>query len=305
MRSCVNGTTRRCNGKASCTAPAGRTRKTGKDGDCLNTQKTQVRVVAAGTLFNLLLFGVKLYVGLAANSICIWSDAMNNLADALSFLLSLVVAGVGISFAWSSLERLLYPTPVWFSTKHFFIVLLTVLAKGGMYFFYRAYARKTRSDVLRVMQTDSLMDCFITTATLLSFTLTRYLSFAVDAIFGLAISVFLFVGAAGLLRTHLRALLGHVDKETRMRVASCISSCKVLANCEKIQYYIGKDNAVTAFVFAKPTDRADGEPPCEALERLAKETAEQTGVHLCFVLSVSAEKNKGRSGSETAEESHE
>ncbi len=295
-----------------------------------------MRVVAAGTLFNLLLFGVKLYVGLAANSICIWSDAMNNLADALSclvsagflvlvlrlgerlqpeiaekgeqllsFLLSLVVAGVGVSFAWSSLERLLYPTPVWFSTKHFFIVLLTVLAKGGMYFFYRAYARKTRSDVLRVMQTDSLMDCFITTATLLSFTLTRYLSFAVDAIFGLAISVFLFVGAAGLLRTHLRALLGLVDKETRMRVASCISSCKVLANCEKIQYYIGKDNAVTAFVFAKPTDRADGEPPCEALERLAKETAEQTGVHLCFVLSVSAEKNKGRSGSETAEESHE
>lgn len=293
-------------------------------------------MIAAGTMCNLLLFGVKLYVGLSANSICIWSDAMNNLADALScmlslgflllvlrlgdrlqseiaekgeqllsFLLSLVVAGVGVSFAWSSLERLMYPTPVWFSVKHFFIVLFTALVKLGMYFFYRAFARRTRSDVLRVMQADSLMDCFITTATLLSFTMTRYFSFAVDAVFGLAISIFLFVGAAKLIRIHLRALLGIVPAATRAGVTSCISSCKVLANCEKIQYYIGKDNAITAFVFAQTAEPADGVPLQEALAQLAAETAAQTGVRLHFVLSDPAEKNQERSGSEPAEQSHE
>lgn len=297
-------------------------------------QKTQLKIIAAGMGLNLLLFGVKLYVGLAANSICIWSDAVNNLADALScllslgflllvlrlgerlqreiaekgeqllsFLLALVVALVGVSFAWSSLERLLYPTPVWFSTKHFFIVLFTVLAKLGMFFFYRAYAGKTRSDVLRVMQADSLMDCFITTATLLSFTLTRWLSFAVDAVFGLAISVFLFIGAAKLIRTHLLSLLNVVPRDLRDRVASCISSDKVLANCERIQYYIGKDNAVTAFVFTEPAADTDP-PPAEALARLAAETAEQTGVRVRFVLPVPTTKNTGRSGSEPAGESH-
>ena len=298
-------------------------------------QKTQLKIIAAGMGLNLLLFGVKLYVGLAANSICIWSDAVNNLADALScllslgflllvlrlgerlqreiaekgeqllsFLLALVVALVGVSFAWSSLERLLYPTPVWFSMKHFFIVLFTVLAKLGMFFFYRAYAGKTRSDVLRVMQADSLMDCFITTATLLSFTLTRWLSFAVDAVFGLCISVFLFLGAAKLIRTHLLSLLNVVPARLRAQVASCISSAKVLANCEKIQYYIGKENAVTAFVFAQTAAPDDGAEPEEALGRLAAQTAEQTGVRLRFVLSVPTGENTGRSGSETAEENH-
>lgn len=304
-----------------------------RGGDPIDTKKLQRNIIAAGMCFNFLLFGVKLYVGLSANSICIWSDAMNNLADALScllslafvvlvarlgnrlqseiaekgeqllsFLLSLVVAIVGVSFAWSSLERLIYPTPVWFSLRHFLIVLLTVLAKLGMYFFYRTYAAKTRSGVLRVMQADSLMDCFITTATLLSFTLTRWFSFAVDAVFGLCISVFLFVGAAKLLRIHLRALLGLVPRELRDRVASCISSGKGLANYEKIQYYIGDDNAVTAFVFTQPD--ALEEEAAEALARLAAETMEQTGVQLRFVLSVPETKITERGGSASAGESH-
>ncbi len=297
-------------------------------------QKTQLRIIGAGMGLNLLLFGVKLYVGLAANSICIWSDAMNNLADALScllslgflllvlrlgerlqreiaekgeqllsFLLALVVAFVGISFAWSSLERLMYPTPVWFSMKHFFIVLMTALVKLGMYFFYRVSARRTRSDVLRVMQADSLMDCFITTATLLSFTLTRWLSFAVDAVFGLAISIFLFIGAAKLIRTHLLSLLNVVPRDVRERVAGCVTSEKALANCERIQYYIGKDDTVTAFVFAQPG--TEGElPPKDALARVAAKTTEQTGVQVRFVLQVPEKENTGRSGSASAEESH-
>lgn len=297
-------------------------------------QKTQLKIIGAGMMLNLVLFGVKLYVGLSANSICIWSDAMNNLFDALSCLLSLgflflvlrlgerlqpeiaekgeqllslllalVVALVGVSFAWSSLERLMYPTPVWFSMKHFFIVLMTALVKLGMFFFYRAFSRRTRSDVLRVMQADSLMDCFITTATLLSFTLTRWLSFAVDAVFGLAISVFLFLGAAKLIRTHLLSLLNVVPAKLREQVASCISSGKVLANFEKIQYYIGKDNAVTAFVFTKP-GAAQELPPADALARLAAETAEQTGVRVRFVLPGPAEENQERSGSEPAGQNH-
>ena len=218
----------------------------------------------------------------------------------LSFLLSVVVAIVGVSFAWSSLERLMYPTPVWFSVKYFCIVLMTALAKLGMFFFYRAFARKTQSDVLRVLQADSLMDCFITTATLLSFTLTRYLSFAVDAIFGLAISVFLFVGAAKLMTSHLRALLCLVKKETRLQVETILSSCEELANYEKIQYDIGKSGAITAFVtLPSAAFQNDG-----ALQRVADTAKEQTGVKLCFVLQTDTDQNEGRSGSDAAEENH-
>jgi len=280
---------------------------------------------------NFLLFGVKLYVGLSVNSICIWSDAINNLADALSclvslgfsawsmrlgktaqedlpekseqllaFLLSGVVAFVGVSFAYSSLERLIYPTPVWFSVKYFLIVLFTVFVKVFLYFFYRRWAKTTGSRVLRVLQADSLMDCVITTATLLSFTLTRWLEFSIDAMFGLVISVILLVGAAKLLMQHLRALLNVVAAETREQVETLISSCKALANCEKIQYYIGRDDVTAAFVFAAAAPELSENERQRAFEQLAQTTMEQTGVVLRFVLH--SENNQGRSGSEAAEE---
>ena len=280
---------------------------------------------------NFVLFGVKLYIGLSVNSICIWSDAINNLADALSclvslgfsawslrlgktaqgdlpdkseqllaFLLSGVVAFVGVSFAYSSLERLIYPTPVWFSTKYFLLVLLTVFVKLFLFFFYRRYAASTGSRVLRVLQADSLLDCVITTATLLSFTLTRWLSFSIDAVFGIVISAVLFVGAAKLLVTHLRALLNVVDADTRLAVETAISGCKALAKCEKIQYYIGRGDETTAFVFGSFESSVPPEARKTVLLQTVKETQEQTGVALRFVLQM--ENNQGSSGSEAAEE---
>ena len=306
-----------------------------KGGDSIKQQSLVLKIFTAGTLLNLLLFGVKLYVGLSVNSICIWSDAINNLADALSclaslgftvlmlrlgakiqrevsakgeqllsFLLSAVVAGVGVSFAWSSLERLIYPTPVWFSMKFFFIVLFTAVAKLLMFFFYRVFARKTGSPVLRVLQADSLMDCFITTATLLSFTLTRFLSFAVDAVFGLAISVILFIGAAKLIATHLRALLNLAPRQTREQVAAAAAACEAADSAAEIRYFIGRDQDITAFVCARPEALAQ-EDGRAALERLAAKTKETTGVKLCFLLQTDFIQSQGRSGSAAAEESDE
>ena len=284
-------------------------------GDPIKHASTVLKVFALGIAVNAALFGVKLYVGLSVNSICIWSDAINNLADALScgaslgfsvwslrlgksaqrdlpekgeqllaFLLSAVVAFVGVSFAYSSLERLLYPTPVWFSVKYFLIVLLTVFVKLFLFFLYRRVARITGSRVLRVLQADSGMDCVITTATLLSFTLTRWLEFSVDAVFGVVISVFLLVGAAKLLVGHLRALLNVVDETTRNAVESSISACKALAKLEKIQYHIGRDDQTTAFVFASFDPSMPPEARETALQQTAKETRKQTGVALRFVL---------------------
>ena len=266
-------------------------------------------------LINFVLFGAKLYVGLSVNSICIWSDAINNLADALSclaslgfsawsvrlgkaaqqevpekseqllaFLLSAVVAFVGVSFAYSSLERLIYPAPVWFSMKYFFIVLLTVFVKLFLFFFYRTWGKKTGSRVLRVLQADSLMDCVITTATRLSFTLTRWLEFAVDAVFGLVISVILFIGAAKLLVTHLRALLNVVPAETREKVKAAVSACDAVADCTNIQYHIGRDDEIAAFVFASCPPNLPQEARQTALQALTRQTLEQTGVALRFVL---------------------
>ena len=272
-------------------------------------------IFAFALLCNFLLFGVKLYIGLSVNSICIWSDAINNLFDALSclltlvgmalaqkagqtgagrvetkaeqllsFILALIVAAVGFSFAYSSLERFFYPTPVWFSMKYFYLVLATALAKLGLFFFFRRQCKTRRLSVLRVMRTDSLLDFFVTLSTLLSFTLTRYLSFAVDAVFGLGISIVILIQAVRMIVAAVGNLLDYVPLQCRTAVETLVSSCEVLEKTEKIRYYKEEGNEIFAYVKAQFRASPDDPAVSEALSALCAQCETQTGVHLCFIL---------------------
>ena len=274
--------------------------------------KLQLWALGAGIGCNLLLFFVKLYVGLSANSICIWSDAVNNLADSLScvlsfaflavaaklgakalprvraraqqllsFVLAVIVALVGASFAYSSLERFFYPTPIWFSMKFFWLVLATAFVKLFLFFFFRAFAAKTGSSVIRVMQQDSLLDFCITLTTLLSFVLTQYVSFAIDAVFGMVIAVIILVSAVKMILTHTRALLNLVDANQRKKVESLISSFETIENLEEIWYDIGEDGAVTAVARAVFSSEAN---PQDAAGIIAEACLEETGIALRFLL---------------------
>ncbi|MBR3553473.1 MAG: cation diffusion facilitator family transporter [Clostridia bacterium] len=276
----------------------------------MTRNRSVLPIFAFGLAFNLVLFGVKLYVGLSSNSICIWSDAINNLFDALScllsffcmmaaqsagrggavrvqtkaeqllsFVLAVIVVLVGAGFAYHSLERLMYPTPVWFAMNYFYIILMTALAKLALYFFYRLINKRRGHAVLRVMQTDSLLDCFITTGTLISFTLTRYLSFAVDAIFGLVISVVIVIQAVRMIVSSVRTVLDVVPKKDRELIENCISSHKGIEKIEEIHYYIEENNEACAYVRVRFADGADARAITDAL----KTACLDAGVRLCFI----------------------
>ena len=123
-------------------------------------KNTTVRICSLGIVFNAVLFFTKLYVGLSSNSISIYSDSVNNLFDCLcatvslclllsviksnsfskkalygrteyllSFCLCVVVFLTGAIFLYSSLERLMYPTPIWYTDKYFYILLSTAVCK--------------------------------------------------------------------------------------------------------------------------------------------------------------------------------
>ena len=287
-----------------------------KAGDSVKKNKTLLIVLAVGVACNLALFFTKLYIGLSVNSVCIWSDAVNNLADSLScalslsflavtarvsrdrlpfvadkaqqllsFVLAIVVLIVGFSFAYSSLERFMYPTPIWFQMKYFYVLLATALAKLAMFFFYRAFAKKTRSSVLRVMQQDSVLDFFITLTTLISFVLTQYVDFAVDAVFGLLISALICFNAARMIRSAVTALLNIVPRAKRRQVLSLLRESGLFPGETEVRWDVDEENAVTATAALSQT--AEGAAlDREALESLAEQCLEQTGIKLCFVLYV-------------------
>lgn len=204
--------------------------------------KPQIITVSTGIALNLILFFIKLYVGISTNSITIYLDSINNLMDTLvciiavigfyalsakpnekypfgygrsedlvSFITSVIVFLTSASFLYASLQRVLYPTPVRFSAKFTGLIAATAVMKILLGIFFKHRYKKTPSPVIKSLQIDSFLDFFITLTTILSFTLTEYMGYAVDGFFGLAIGIMLLISSVKLCISSCGKLLGKKD----------------------------------------------------------------------------------------------
>lgn len=192
----------------------------------------------------------------------------------LSLLLSLAVTFVGLAFAYSSIERFMYPTPIWFSVKFAVLIAVTAVAKLLLFFFFRYQHKKSDSPVIKVMSTDSLLDFFITLTSLLSFTLTRYTEFAVDAVFGLIISVIVTVNAVRLLHTSICGTIGFVKERDREKLSEFFEESGI--SVSKTVFFIEGDESVGAYITVSSPLEKDKNV-------LKKECLEKTGVKIAFV----------------------
>lgn len=189
-----------------------------------SSSKNKIFTAAIGLTVNLILFFTKLYIGLSVNSIAIYTDALNSLADSaiciaavigfylisseaskkypfgtgkaedlLSLTISAIIVVTGSAFAFISLERLMYPVPVWFSSVYAAVIAATAVVKLLLAFFFRAASKKNKSYSVKGFATDSFLDFFITLCTLISFTLSEKSSFSVDGVAGMIISIVLII----------------------------------------------------------------------------------------------------------------
>ncbi len=207
---------------------------------------------------NFLLFVTKLYVGLSANSISIYSDGVNNFFDSLtgvlgfallitltkkrnpvtlykvkkteqllSFVISATVAFSAFYFAYNSLERLTYPTPVSFMVKYLVIILLTAAVKLVMFVLLRLYAKKSGSSVVRLIALDSLLDFFITAVTALTLILSVNGKYAVDAFCGIGISGVILFGAVKSILSALSRLTESPEKDKREKIEKLLEGREI------------------------------------------------------------------------------
>lgn len=207
----------------------------------MNVIKDKKYILSAGVfafVCNLLLFLLKLYVGLASGSISIYSDGINNFFDCLSgalavgsvvalakmknengektvkrtqnllsFVMSVIVAFSGFYFTYNSLERLIYPTPVTYMEKYLWLIVGTTLVKLFMIFVFRFLSKKAESPVIKVMAVDGILDFFVSGVTVLTLILTKSGGYAFDAVCGIVIGVIIMVGAIKLVISSVKAII--------------------------------------------------------------------------------------------------
>ena len=213
--------------------------------DADNVRDAQVRerygVVSGivGLLCNLFLFAVKLCIGLATASISIAADAVNNLSDGLSSLISVIgfklagkapdskhpfgygrteyLAGlvvafligmVGIEFAKSSLDRILHPTAVRFSLPLMVILALSMLVKLWLGAFNHQFGTRIDSTVLMAARQDSINDVITTSVVLIGMVISQFTTIPVDGYIGLIVAAFILWSGVGIARDTLSPLIG-------------------------------------------------------------------------------------------------
>lgn len=179
-------------------------------------EKLGIKSAIFGFLSNFFLFLLKLYIGISSGSLAVYCDSINNLADTLSctiafagfilimkldekrgtrvqalstFVISLVLMITGAYFAYNGMERTLYPINVSFSKIYFILLILTVFVKILMGIVYIYVNKKHSSTVFKGLIVDSFLDCAITLAAILGFTLSVKINFAIDGIISIIIGL--------------------------------------------------------------------------------------------------------------------
>lgn len=150
-----------------------------------------------GVITNLLLFLGKIIAGILFSSVSIIADAVNNLSDSASSVVTLIgfklsgkpadaehpygharmeyISGMIVSFlilmlglqlAGSSFEKIIHPEEASFGILAVVILILSALAKGWQCLFYKKVGKKIDSPTLSATAADSLNDVFSTVAVL-------------------------------------------------------------------------------------------------------------------------------------------
>ena len=193
-----------------------------------------------GMACNILLCIGKLLAGTLFGSIAIMADALNNLSDASSNVVSLIgfrlaakapdaehpygharyeylaglvvsvtILAIGLSLLKESALKVLHPTPVAFSWLSIGVLAASILVKLWLSGFNRAVGKKINSETLMATAADSRNDVLTTGAVLLSTILCSLTGYGImDGIMGVGVAAFILWSGWGLVMDTLRPLLG-------------------------------------------------------------------------------------------------
>lgn len=211
-----------------------------------------------GVLVNLVLFAVKLTAGVMAGSIAIASDAVNNLSDAgtsivsiigfklsampadnghpfghgrseyiAGVVVSVIILAVGFDFLKEAVLRIFDPEPVAAGWGIFAVIGGTLLCKGWLYFFYRKVGKTIQSDVIRAAAVDSLSDILGTLVVLGAVFAARFTAFPVDGCAGAVVAVMILIAGVRILKETSDPLLGECpDPDLVQKLRDVLLSCE-------------------------------------------------------------------------------
>lgn len=197
-----------------------------------------------GILLNVVLFAGKFIAGMLSNSIAITADAVNNLSDAGSSLITLIgfklagqkpdtehpfghgrmeyISGLAVSaaillmayeLAKDSISKIINPQETEFSVLIAGILLASICVKVYMFYYNQSVAKKIDSPAMMATAKDSLSDSVATGVVLLSAVVSHFTSLKIDSYCGLLVALLIFYAGYSAAKDTLDPLLGQKASE--------------------------------------------------------------------------------------------
>ena len=197
-----------------------------------------------GILFNVLLFAGKFLAGTISHSIAITADAVNNLSDAgssivtlagfklagtkpdpehpfghgrIEYISGLVVAAAILLMAYElirdSVGKIVHPEETEFSGLIVVILVLSILVKLYMYFYNHTIGKKLDSAAMQATAIDSLSDTCATMAVLAATLIGHFTGLHIDGWCGVLVGVFILYAGISAAKETLNPLLGQPPAE--------------------------------------------------------------------------------------------
>ena len=242
---------------------------------------------AVGIGVNLLLFLGKVLAGLLTSSVAMVADALNNLSDAATSVVTLIgfrlagqaadeehpfghgrieyVAGLivalaillmGFEVGRSALDALLHPQATQFSPLAMAILCAAIAAKLGLYVFNRTLGRAIASAAMEATAADSLADTLSTALVLVSALVDHFFSLRVDGLAGLLVSLLVFKAGFDAARATLDPLLGRpMDPALATDIDALVMSHDHILGIHDLIYHdYGPGRAMMSFHAEVPAD---------------------------------------------------
>ncbi len=198
---------------------------------------------------NIILAGFKAFVGVLVNSIVIISDAVNNISDALSsiitivgtklagkapdkkhpyvygrieYMTSLIVSGIvlyaGITALVESAKKIIHPEVADYKTTTLVILIAGIIVKFVLGLYVKKKGKEVNSDSLVASGSDAFNDAILSISVLASAIIYMLFKISLEAYVGVILALFIIKAGLELIRESVDNVLG-------VRVESSLAKC--------------------------------------------------------------------------------
>lgn len=271
-----------------------------------------VRTSVIAILANILLVAFKMSIGFLSNSIAIILDAVNNLSDAMSsiitiigtklagkkpdknhplghgrieyitsMIISAIVLYAGITSLIESIKSIIDKDTSNYSNVMLIIIAVAVLVKIFLGRFVQEQGKKYNSDALVASGKDAMFDAVLSFSVLVSAIIFKVTNISLEAYVAVVISIFIIRAGIEMLKDTFDEILGHrADKELIKRIKSIASSFEGVRGAYDLFIYNFGPNKDYASVHIEVPDTMTMDQYDTLIRKIESEVYHKTGVIL-------------------------